>query len=42
MTLFDHCHSCNTRKMAFFRFCMTCGTPAKDEVARNDLTPAPA
>ena len=33
MTLFDHCHSCNTRKMAFFRFCMTCGTPAKDEVA---------
>lgn len=42
MTLFDHCHSCNTRKMAFFRFCMTCGTPAKDEVARNDVTPAPA
>lgn len=33
MTLFDHCHSCNTRKMAFFRFCMTCGTPAKDEAA---------
>jgi predicted RNA-binding Zn-ribbon protein involved in translation (DUF1610 family) len=33
MTLFDHCHSCNTRKMAFFRYCMTCGTPAKDEAA---------
>lgn len=33
MTLFDHCHCCNTRKMAFFRFCMTCGTPAKDEAA---------
>lgn len=38
MTLFDHCQACNTRKMAFFRFCMTCGTPAKDEAAR----PAPA
>lgn len=33
MTLFDHCHCCNTRKMAFFRYCMTCGTPAKDEAA---------
>ena len=42
MTLFDHCHSCNTRKMAFFRFCMTCGTPAKDEAAKNDIAPAPA
>ena len=31
MTLFDHCHACNTRKMAFFRFCMTCGAPAKDD-----------
>ena len=29
MTLFDHCGHCNARKMAFFRFCMTCGTPAK-------------
>ncbi|MGV3512427.1 MAG: zinc ribbon domain-containing protein [Novosphingobium sp.] len=42
MTLFDHCHSCNTRKMAFFRFCMTCGTPAKDEVAKDSIAPAPA
>lgn len=32
MTLFDHCHSCNTRKMAFFRYCMTCGTSSRDEV----------
>lgn len=40
LTLFDHCHSCNTRKMAFFRFCMTCGTPAKDEVAKEEITPA--
>ena len=28
MTLFDHCGQCDTRKMAFFRFCLTCGTPA--------------
>ncbi|MFY7837675.1 MAG: zinc ribbon domain-containing protein [Novosphingobium sp.] len=42
MTLFDHCHACSTRKMAFFRFCMTCGTPAKDEGAKVDAKPAPA
>ena len=41
LTLFDHCHCCNTRKMAFFRYCMTCGTPAKDEVAKDDVAPAP-
>jgi hypothetical protein len=27
MTLFDHCGNCNARKMAFFRYCMACGTP---------------
>ncbi len=32
MTLFNHCTKCNTRKMAFFRYCMTCGTPAEDAV----------
>jgi cell division protein FtsB/predicted RNA-binding Zn-ribbon protein involved in translation (DUF1610 family) len=32
MTLFDHCGHCDTRKMAFFRFCMACGTSAKDAV----------
>lgn len=29
MTLFDHCPKCETRKMAFFRYCMTCGEPAQ-------------
>lgn len=40
MTLFDHCHACNTRKMAFFRFCMTCGAPAKDDEAPVQPVPA--
>ncbi|MEL6878548.1 MAG: zinc ribbon domain-containing protein [Pseudomonadota bacterium] len=31
MTLFDHCISCDTRKMAFFRYCMACGTTAESE-----------
>lgn len=30
MTLYNRCTGCDTRKMAFFRFCMTCGTPATD------------
>jgi hypothetical protein len=29
MTLFNDCTGCNTRKMAFFRFCMACGVPAE-------------
>ena len=29
MTLFDHCGQCETRKMAFFRYCLSCGTPAE-------------
>lgn len=37
MTLFNHCTGCNARKMAFFRFCMACGTPAE-----KDATAAPA
>ncbi len=35
MTLFDHCANCDTRKMAFFRFCMACG------VAPSDVEPTP-
>lgn len=31
MTLFNHCTGCNARKMAFFRFCMACGTPAEKD-----------
>lgn len=33
MTLFNTCSKCDARKMAFFRFCMACGSPAED-VAR--------
>ena len=29
MTLYDRCTTCETRKMAFFRYCMTCGTPSE-------------
>jgi len=29
MTLYDRCTGCGTRKMAFFRYCMTCGVPAE-------------
>ena len=28
MTIYNFCTSCNTRKMAFFRHCMTCGAEA--------------
>ncbi len=31
MTLFDHCNKCDVRKMAFFRFCMSCGTSAEEQ-----------
>ena len=40
MTLFDHCRACDTRKMAFFRYCMTCGVPAGEEVTAPRLAPA--
>lgn len=33
LTLFDRCAVCDTRKMAFFRHCMTCGTPANADRA---------
>lgn len=37
MTLYNRCPSCGHRKMAFFRYCMECGTPAQE-----DTKPAPA
>ena len=42
MTLFDHCTSCDTRKMAFFRYCMACGAPSADTAtpASPAITPA--
>ncbi|WP_295528159.1 zinc ribbon domain-containing protein [Novosphingobium sp. Chol11] len=42
MTLFDHCRACNTRKMAFFRYCMACGVPTEDTRSTEQAAPSPA
>lgn len=48
MTLYDRCTTCDTRKMAFFRHCMTCGTlsnqdpPPELPPELSPVTPAPA
>ncbi len=39
MTLFDRCTRCDTRKMAFFRYCMTCGNSADDSKPVEPATP---
>ncbi len=41
MTLFDHCGKCDTRKMAFFRYCMSCGTGAEDRIKAPPTTSIP-
>lgn len=41
MTLFDHCSHCDTRKMAFFRYCMKCGTVADEAEAGPAASPQP-
>lgn len=40
MTLFDHCRACSTRKMAFFRYCMTCGTPSDEPPVKDEAVAA--
>ncbi len=34
MTLFNTCTKCEARKMAFFRYCMSCGTQSVDAAAK--------
>ncbi len=42
MTLFDHCGNCDTRKMAFFRFCMKCGATAETTESEAPASPQAA
>lgn len=39
MTLYNQCGGCGTRKMAFFRYCMACGTSAETSKPASTGTP---
>ncbi len=38
MTLYNECGGCQTRKMAFFRYCMACGTSADASISLSPKT----
>lgn len=40
MQLFDHCKTCDSRKLAFFRYCMKCGTGTSQTAASGFIAEA--
>ncbi len=40
MQLFDHCKTCDSRKLAFFRYCMKCGTGTGQSAASGFVAEA--